>query len=181
MLTKLNKNGLDVYLTQDYYVLLNITKKIIHTNQTDDNEVDVLNSILLEIYNKPNNTIRKLLRTGKTRFYIINLLKRSITSETSAYHYEYNLYRDRKVDIPLRDVAQKEYIDNGEIEKYAEYILHTECNWFELEIFKRIVYDGYTFARFAKETNIPGTYLFITYTDVKRKLRKAIKNKFYYG
>lgn len=183
MLTKQTKSALDNYFKEDYSFLLEVTTKIIKKNKRFvDDSIDVLNTTILELYEKHEDKVVKLVSNKALRWYMIRVLKTSITSETSGYQRKWMRHENSEDAgsflVLLELTPYVEYVDPLEIEAFILKTLEKNFNWYEKEIFLNMVHKGLTYLQYSKKTTIPVSELFATFHKVKKLLKSETLKEF---
>lgn len=165
------RNQFNDLLTKNYKRYQTIAIKI--SNGVDDPQ-DILQECLTELCEKNDTEIERIM--SYIDYYIIQMLKISNRSKTSRYQQKYNkIVFDKNFDINVYDAAEPDpepvvHISLNEINS----TLNHNCSWYEKEVFLRYANSKKSFKTMERETGIPATSLFNTFS----KVRKMLQHKF---
>ena len=147
------KIEIEQYIAKNYYELLNICNKI---TKHDTFAGDLLNDVLLQLYDKKEIKLNKL-DDNNIKYYIIKCLTINWYSKTSPFYRK--VRRESTLYNELFDVAN--LIDNEDIFK-EHHIMEivetefTEMNWFHKIIFEKYLTLG-SLKKVSVDTRIPLT------------------------
>ena len=163
------------YITREYNTLLKISNKM--TNN-DSYAGDLLNDVLLQIYDKPVLKLRTL-DDNSIKYYIVAIMKINWFSKTSPFFRkvkrESQLYNELSL---VKEIVQQE--DSLEEHKLMDLM---EEEWAELDYFRKIIFEKYmvmgSLKRVSKDTTIPLTsvarYVNTAKEDIKHNIFKKMK------
>jgi hypothetical protein len=147
------KIEIEQYIAKNYYELLNICNKI---TKHDTFAGDLLNDVLLQLYDKKEIKLNKL-DDNNIKYYIIKCLTINWYSKTSPFYRK--VRRESTLYNELFDVANM--IDGDDIFK-EHHIMEivetefTEINWFHKIIFEKYLTLG-SLKKVSVDTRIPLT------------------------
>lgn len=89
-------------------IISNITK-----NSNDEDYRDLEQDIYLELLEKDEETISKMIDNGQINYYLIRIVTNNIKSKTSRFYYKYR--KNKKQESSIEDEPIRE---NGETPNY---------------------------------------------------------------
>ena len=148
-----------------------------------DNPYDIVNDVLVDVLSFSDDKLEHL--SDYIFFYILKMIKLSTFSSTSSYQQKYNKvfnnidgrdiwYVLNKSELTEDDDVCEDKRFSYEAQDHIKIILNKHCNWYEREIYKMYNKPGMTYKKMSKLTTIPVTDLFLTYKEVKKKIKKHI-------
>lgn len=147
------KIEIEQYITKNYYELLKICNKI---TKNDTFAGDLLNDVILQLYDRDNIKLNKL-DDNSIKYYIIKCLTINWYSKTSPFYRK--VRRESTLYNELFDVGN--LIDDNDIFK-EHHIMEivetefTEMNWFHKIIFEKYLTLG-SLKKVSTDTKIPLT------------------------
>ena len=140
------------YITNNYYQLLTITKKITKGHELSQ---DLLHEVILQLYNK-DNIILKEYCDEQIKYYIVSVIRINWHSTTSPFYYKIRKESSKYTNIDeiynLADDTQLEY------EKQILFDI-LEQSWCELDWFRKSLFEMYltlgSMKKVSKQTRIP--------------------------
>jgi len=140
------------YITNNYYNLLNIAKKITKNHELTQ---DLLHEVILQLYNK-ENIILKEYDDDQIKYYIVAIIRINWCSSTSPFFYKIRKESSKYVDInqiyDLSDETQQEFENQIIFDILEEG--WTELDWFRKSLFEMYMAMG-SMKKVAKKTKIP--------------------------
>lgn len=144
------KIEIEQFITNNYYELLKITKKI--TNNSDWSQ-DLLHNVITQLYDRESINLHSL--DDKTiKFYIIGIIKINWTSKTSPF------YRKIKMESSLYNelTTQNDNIREDVINEH-QLMEIIENEWAETDFFHKVIFEKYltmgSLKKVAQSTTIP--------------------------
>ena len=163
------------YITREYNTLLNISNKM---TKNDSYAGDLLNYVLLQIYDKPVLKLRTL-DDNSIKYYIVAIMRINWFSKTSPFFRkvkrESGLYNELSL---VKEIVQHE--DSLEEHKLMDLMEEewAELDWFRKKIFEKYMVMG-SLKRVSKDTTIPLTsvarYVNTAKQDIKHNIFKKMK------
>jgi len=163
------------YITREYNTLLNISNKM---TKNDSYAGDLLNDVLLQIYDKPVLKLRTL-DDNSIKYYIVAIMRINWFSKTSPFFRkvkrESGLYNELSL---VKEIVQQE--DSLEEHKLMDLMEEewAELDWFRKKIFEKYMVMG-SLKRVSKDTTIPLTsvarYVNTAKQDIKHNIFKKMK------
>jgi RNA polymerase sigma factor (sigma-70 family) len=169
--------GLNKFINNNYKDLLDVSKKI--TNNKYPDYEDLLHDILLELYKKDKELIKKLIEKKEIKFYIVKMILNQYHSSTSPF---FNKYRK---EIKLKNENLVEYILDKKTKHYSnmEVLIENEkklqwidkklanINWFDSQVFKIYYLEEHSLNSLQKATKINRNTLHRSIRIVKKYLK----------
>ncbi|CAB5214058.1 hypothetical protein UFOVP185_8 [uncultured Caudovirales phage] len=166
---------IEQYIIKNYNELKRVCVKI--TNNSDFAE-DLLNDVLLQLYEKDNIKLDKL-EDNDIKYYIIRCITTNWYSETSPFYRK--IRRESSLYNELKDYTDIPVEDNSTLDENIISIVEEEfgaLGWFHKDIFSRWMVLG-SHRRVSKQTKIPvtsiGTYIREAKETVKLNVFKRLK------
>ncbi len=161
------KIEIETYITKHYYELLEICNKITKHNTLAG---DLLNDVLLQLYDKENIKLDKL-DDNNIKYYIIKCLTINWYSKTSPFYRKIRLESSRYSE--LFEVSN--LIDDDNLFTSHELFEIMETEWTEVEWFHKIIFQKWmtlgSLKKVSIDTRIPLTsiarYVKETKTTIK--------------
>ena len=124
------------FLTNNYYLLLKISKKITKGNQLYN---DLLHEVICQLYQKQNIVLHNYC-DNTIKYYIVAILRLNWYSKTSPFYYSTKRYITNANE--LFDYAETE---DDELYDYEQdkILLMVEAEFAELEYFKKGIFQLY--------------------------------------
>ena len=140
------------YITNNYYQLLTITKKITKNHELSQ---DLLHEVILQLYNKDNIILREYC-DEQIKYYIVSVIRINWHSQTSPFYYKIRKESAKYTNIDeiynLADDTQLEF------EKQQLFDI-LEQSWCELDWFRKSLFEMYltlgSMKKVSKQTRIP--------------------------
>jgi hypothetical protein len=162
------------YITREYNTLLNISNKM---TKNDSYAGDLLNDVLVQIYDKPVLKLRTL-DDNSIKYYIVAIMRINWFSKTSPFYRkvkrESGLYNELSL---VKEIVQQE--DSLEEHKLMDLMEEewAELDWFRKKIFEKYMVMG-SLKRVSKDTTIPLTsvarYVNTAKEDIKHNIFKKM-------
>lgn len=164
------------YITKHYYELLEVCNKI---TKKDAFAGDLLNDVLLQLYDKKEIKINKL-DDNSIKYYIIRCLTINWYSKTSPFY--------RKIRMESMKYSElfevNNLVDDDTIVPIHEMMEIMETEWTELNWFHKIIFEKYltlgSLKKVSVDTRIPLTsvarYVKETKTLIRENTFKKINN-----
>ena len=164
------------YITNNYYLLLSIAKKI--TKHDSDIHKELLHECILQLYDK-DKIILKKYDDNSIKYYITAVMRINYHSKTSPFYYKITRYKHlMSGDITtLFDMeAEQENFETEEL-----YIL-LEQEYVELDWFKKSLLDMYlslnsSMKAVSRKTTIPISSISRYFKEIRTNTKEAIINK----
>ncbi len=143
---------IEKYITNQYYNLLTITKKITKNHELSQ---DLLHEVILQLYNK-DNIILNEYNDDQIKYYIVAIIRINWHSNTSPFYYKIRKESAKYVDISqVFDLA-----DEPQLEFENKIIFDIlEEGWAELDWFRKSLFEMYmglgSMKKVSKKTRIP--------------------------
>ena len=143
---------IEKYITNNYYQLLTITKKITKGHELSQ---DLLHEVILQLYNKDNIILREYC-DEQIKYYIVSVIRINWHSTTSPFYYKIRKESSKYTNIDeiynLADDTQLEF------EKQQLFDILEE-SWTELDWFRKSLFEMYltlgSMKKVSKQTRIP--------------------------
>lgn len=143
---------IEKYITNNYYQLLTITKKITKGHELSQ---DLLHEVILQLYNKDNIILREYCEE-QIKYYIVSVIRINWHSTTSPFYYKIRKESSKYTNIDeiynLADDTQLEF------EKQQLFDI-LEQSWCELDWFRKSLFEMYltlgSMKKVSKQTRIP--------------------------
>lgn len=170
------KIEIERFITQHYYELLTITKKITKGN---DWSKDLLHEVILQLYDKKEIKLNSL-EPNQIKYYIIKCITINWFSKTSPFfrkvRWESTLYNDL---TSLTDIAiENNCFDDHKLMDIIE-VEWSEMNWFLKDVFTRYLTLG-SLKKVSVDTTIPLTsisrYVNETKSIIKENTFRKLNN-----
>jgi len=168
------KIEIERYITKHYYELLDICNKITKHNTLAG---DLLNDVLLQLYDKENIKLDKL-DDNNIKYYIIKCLTINWYSKTSPFYRKIRLESSRYSE--LFEVSN--LIDDENLFTSHQLFDIMETEWTELNWFHKVIFEKYltlgSLKKVSTDTRIPLTsiarYVKETKTIIKENTFKKM-------
>lgn len=168
------KIEIETYITKHYYELLEICNKI---TKKDSYAGDLLNDVLLQLYDKENINLDKL-DDNSIKYYIIRCLTINWYSKTSPFYRKIRMESSRYSEL----FEVNNLIDDDSLFSNHELYDIMETEWTELNWFHKIIFEKYltlgSLKKVSIDTRIPLTsiarYVKETKTTIKENTFKKI-------
>lgn len=166
---------IEKYITNNYYELLKISKKITNNHPLSK---DLLHECIIQLYDKESIQLKEYTNE-QIKYFIVSILRTNWHSKTSPFYYkirrEFTLYNELhpNFDIPQDDIQRK----------FEEELIYTilEVSWTELDFFHKTIMEMYltlgSMNKVSKKTKIP-------ISSIRRYVKEGketIKNNFTSG
>ena len=164
--------SLDEYITNQYHILMQISKTICHNHNLYQ---DLLNFVLLDLLEQDAIILRSN-DESQFRYYITGVLTRNWNSKTSRFWYQ-----DKKHSSNLTELLPNvELIDDEEESKEKEeHISNVESAYSNLALYNRALLDCYlvqgSLKRVSKQTGIPLTSVSRGINFAKEQIKEEVK------
>jgi len=162
------------YITNNYYLLLDITKKITKNNQLSQ---DLLHEVILQLYNKDNIVLNEY-SNNQIKYYIVAVIRINWCSTTSPFYYKIRKEPATYVDInniyDLADDTQKEFENKIIFDILEEG--WTELDWFRKSLFEMYMGLG-SMKKVAAKTRIPVSSISRYISESREQIKDYIKTK----
>lgn len=165
---------IEKYITNNYYELLSITKKITKNHQLSQ---DLLHEVILQLYNR-ENIILKEYDNNNIKYWIVAIIRTNWYSTTSPFYYKMRKESSRYVDITyLNDVAEDSQL---EFEKQIIFDI-LEDGWTELDWFRKSLFEMYmclgSMKKVASKTRIPVSSISRYIKESREQIKEYINTK----
>ena len=140
------------YITNNYYELLNIAKKITKNHDLTD---DLFHEVILQLYNKSNIVLQEY-SDDQMKYYIVSIMRINWHSKTSPFYYKIRKESSRYINIDeIYDL-----VDDQQLEYEKHQLLDIlEESWCELDWFRKSLFEMYmtlgSMKKVSKQTRIP--------------------------
>jgi hypothetical protein len=157
---------IESFLTRNYYVLLNISKKITKTDEETSREL--LHEVILQLYSR-EQIILKDYNDDSIKYYITSIMRVNYYSKTSPYHYRIRKERQSYSDLTeiLNMEEEQEEFEKQNIFDILE-VSYAELNWFHKSLMDLYMTLG-SLKKVSSKTNIP-------LTSISRYIKEARQN-----
>jgi hypothetical protein len=147
------KIEIETYITKHYYELLEICNKITKHNTLAG---DLLNDVLLQLYDKENIKLDKL-DDNNIKYYIIKCLTINWYSKTSPFYRKVRLESSRYSEL----FEVNNLIDDENLFTSHQLFDIMETEWTELNWFHKVIFEKYltlgSLKKVSTDTRIPLT------------------------
>lgn len=162
------------YITNNYYNLLSITKKITKNHQLSQ---ELLHEVILQLYNKGNIVLREY-NDDQIKYYIVSVIRINWHSNTSPFYYKIRKEPANYVDITqIYDMADE---DQFEFEKTIIFDILEE-GWTELDWFRKSLMEMYmtlgSMKKVANKTRIPVSSISRYIRESRQQIKQYINTK----
>ena len=140
------------YITNNYYQLLTITKKI---TKNHDLTSDLLHEVIIQLYNKSNIVLQEY-SDDQIKYYIVSVIRINWHSQTSPFYYKIRKESSKYTNIDdIYDLTDESQLD---FEKEQLFVI-LEQSFCELDWFKKSLFEMYltlgSMKKVSKQTRIP--------------------------
>ena len=165
---------IECFITRNYYVLLNIAKKI--TKKDEETSRELLHEVFLQLYSRDDIKLRDY-KDDSIKYYITSIMRVNFYSQTSPYYY-----RIRKERCLYSDLSEAYHIeDEQESFETEELFQLLEENYAELDWFRKSLLDMYltlnSLKAVSKKTTIPLTSISRYIREGKQQIKDNIIDK----
>jgi DNA-directed RNA polymerase specialized sigma24 family protein len=170
------RKEVETFITQHYYDLLTIAKKITKSNQLSQ---ELLHECILQLYDK-DDIILTRYDDNSIKYYITAIMRINWNSNTSPFYYKIRRESAKYVDITeiLNMEAEQETFEREEILCILEQEF-CDLNWFHKSLFELYMTLG-SLSKVSKQTGIPltsvSTYIKQSKIEIKQKITDRLKN-----
>lgn len=170
------KIEIEKYITNNYYELLKITKKITKNN---DWYKDLLHDVISQLYDKKEIKL-KVVDDNNIKYYIIRVIMINWFSKTSPFYRKLRMESSLYTELnTLADIAT----DNDFFDDHMLLDI-IEKEWVETDFFHKIIFEKYltlgSLKKVSKDTTIPLTsiarYVQETKTTIKENTFRKLNN-----
>ena len=166
---------IELYLSKNYYVLLNIAKKI--TKQSELSQ-DLLHEIILQLYDKDEIKLREY-DDNSIKYYITAVMRINYYSKTSPFHYR--IRRERilfNVDLSqCWDLSyEQEEFESEELLQLLE-IEYANLDWFKKSLLDLYLSLNSSMKAVSRKTNIPTQSISRYMKETRNTVITNINNK----
>jgi RNA polymerase sigma factor (sigma-70 family) len=165
---------IECFITRNYYLLLNIAKKI--TKKDEETSRELLHEVFLQLYQRD---IIKLKDYGddSIKYYITSIMRVNFYSQTSPYYYrirkERSLYSDLTEAMNMTE--EQELFETEELYQLLEEN-YAELNWFHKSLLDMYLTLN-SLKAVSKKTTIPLTSISRYIREGKDTIKTNIINK----
>lgn len=170
------RKEIELYITKNYYELLNISKKITKGHQLSQ---ELLHEVIMQLYNK-NDIVLDQYNDNNIKYYIVAILRTNWYSKTSPFYYK--IRRESALYTDLNDVLTMESEQESFEKEQLLLILEQEfcdLNWFHKSLFELYMTLG-SLSKVSKQTGIPitsvSTYIKQAKSEIKTKILTQLKS-----
>ena len=161
------------YITNNYYLLLRISKRITSNHQLHQ---ELLHEVILQLYDKDEIKLRNY-DDNSIKFYITAVMRINWNSKTSPFYY-----RIRRESAKYEELTQIENIgDEQEAFEKEQMLCILEVSYAELSWFHKSLMDMYlimgSMNKVSKEMEIPLTSVQTYIRQAKNQIRKDMNDK----
>lgn len=165
---------IDCFITRNYYLLLNIAKKI--TKKDEETSRELLHEVILQIYSR-DELILKEYNDDSIKYYITSVMRINYYSQTSPYYYRIRKERSKYSD--LTEVLNME--DEQEQFESEQLFQLLEEHYCELDWFRKSLLDMYlslnSLKAVSRKTTIPLTSISRYIREGKEQIKSNVLNK----
>ena len=159
------------YLTNNYYQLQTISKKLTKNHNLSD---DLFHEVIIQLYDK-DQIILKTYDDNSIRYYIVSIMRVNWFSKTSPFYYKVKREIDRYQEVSdFTDISEDQY----DFEK-EQMLTILEEQWADLDWFRKSLFQMYmelgSINKVSKKTTIPKTSV----STYLKQGREIIKNNIY--
>lgn len=141
------------YITNNYYELLKIAKKITKNNELSQ---DLLHEVIMQLYDKEVIKLKDNYCDNDIKYYIVSVIRINWCSTTSPFYYKMRKESSKYTNIDeifnLADDTQLEF------EKQQLFDI-LEQSWCDLDWFRKSLFEMYltlgSMKKVSKQTRIP--------------------------
>jgi RNA polymerase sigma factor (sigma-70 family) len=165
---------IECFITRNYYLLLNIAKKI--TKKDEETSRELLHEVFLQLYQRD---VIKLKDYGddSIKYYITSIMRVNFYSQTSPYYYrirkERSLYSDLTEAMNMTE--EQELFETEELYQLLEEN-YAELNWFHKSLLDMYLTLN-SLKAVSKKTTIPLTSISRYIREGKDTIKTNIINK----
>jgi hypothetical protein len=165
---------IESFLTRNYYVLLNISKKITKTDEETSREL--LHEVILQLYSR-EQIILKDYNDDSIKYYITSIMRVNYYSKTSPYHYR--IRKERQSYSDLTEILNMESDqETFETEQLFQLLEEQYC---ELDWFRKSLLDLYlslnSLKAVSRKTTIPLTSISRYIREGKEQIKTNVISK----
>ena len=147
----MNKH-IEQYITNNYYELLKIAKKITKGHQLSQ---ELLHEVIMQLYDKKNIVLQEY-NDDQIKYYIVSIIRINWHSQTSPFYYKIRKETAKYVNIDDQfDLTDENQMD---FEK-EELLVILEQSWADLNWFHKSLFEMYltlgSMKKVSKQTRIP--------------------------
>jgi len=167
----------ECYITRNYYLLLNIAKKITKNHELHQ---ELLHEVIMQLYDKDEIKL-KAYDDDQIKYYIVSILRTNWYSTTSPFYYRIRKERANYVDINecLHMEVEQEVFEKEEILCILEQE-YCELNWFHKSLMDLYMTLG-SLSKVSKKTGIPltsvSTYIKQSKLEIKTNITNRLKDR----
>jgi hypothetical protein len=166
---------IELYLSKNYYVLLNIAKKITKQSELSG---DLLHEIIIQLYDKEEIKLREY-DDNSIKYYITAIMRINYYSKTSPFYYR--IRRERvlfNVDLSqCWDISyEQEEFESEELLQLLE-IEYTNLDWFKKSLLDLYLSLNSSMKAVSRNTNIPTQSISRYMKDTRNTVITNINNK----
>lgn len=165
---------IECFITRNYYVLLNIAKKI--TKKDEETSKELLHEVFLQLYQRDQIKLKDY-GDDSIKYYITSIMRVNFYSQTSPYYYR--IRKERCLYSDLTEVMNM--TEEQEIFETEELYQLLEENYAELNWFHKSLLDMYlslnSLKAVSKQTTIPLTSISRYIKEGKDMIKTNIINK----
>lgn len=170
------RNLIETYITNNYYILLNISKQI--TKSTEEVSRELLHEVILQILEKKDIQL-EIKDEDSIKYWITGIMRINYFSKTSPYYYR--IKKESIMYVELSNIIdfgyEEDVFQNREFFDILEEVF-TELNWFHKSILQMYLELG-SLKKVSKQTRIPLSSVGIYVRQSKESIRKEVLNKLY--
>ena len=174
----MNKD-IEKYIVNNYFKLLQITKKI--TNHHDLTQ-DLLHEVIIQLYDKGVINLRKY-DDDSIKYYIVSIIRINWISKTSPFYYKVkrefmkydSLIEHSNVNGFFEMSAEQEYFEKQKLFDILEQE-YSELTWFHKSLFELYMCLG-SVNKVAKHTEIPKSSIIKYIKESKDTIRNGVEKK----
>ena len=159
------------YITNNYYQLLTITKKITKNHELSQ---DLLHEVILQLYNK-GHIILQEYSNDQIKYYIVSIIRINWHSNTSPFYYKIRRESSKYTNIEeIYDLADESQLD---FEKQQLFDI-LEQSWCDLDWFRKSLFEMYltlgSMKKVSKQTRIPLSSISRYLKESKEQIKQNI-------
>jgi DNA-directed RNA polymerase specialized sigma24 family protein len=169
------RKEVEQFITNNYYELLSIAKKITKGNQLSQ---ELLHEVIMQLYDKDQIILEKYT-DNQIKYYIVAIMRTNWFSNTSPFYYR--IRRESAKYVDLKEVLEME-ADQESFEKEQLLVILEEqfcdLNWFHKSLFELYMTLG-SLSKVSKQTGIPltsvSTYIKQSKAEIKLNILEQLK------
>lgn len=171
----MNKD-IEKYITNHYYDLLEIARKLCKTDS--DIHQELLHECIIQLYNKGEIVLRDY-DDNNIKYYITAIMRTNYYSKTSPFHYK--IRRERMImNVDLSTCYDLEYEqENYEREELYQLLEQEYCQltWFQRSLMDMYLTLNSSMKAVSRKTTIPISSISRYFKEIRATTKEAIINK----